>query len=84
MWGVRRLRTARTDEDVELARHALVEAYDRGIPFYTLGLSWLVDGLAEFPHDEDCARRREELRRLCWRVDMREPFVIVRMDADTS
>lgn len=84
LWGVRRLRTARTEDDIEQARRSLVEAYDRGIPFYTLGLSWLVDALAEFPNDDDCVRRWRELRRLCWRVDMREPFVIVRMDADRA
>jgi hypothetical protein len=82
LWAVRRLRSARNDDDIKQARLALVEAYDRGIPFFTLGLSWLVDALGEFPEDDDCVRRWRELRRLCWRVDMREPFVIVRMDGD--
>ncbi|MBT2510545.1 hypothetical protein J7I98_32815 [Streptomyces sp. ISL-98] len=75
--ATRRLRRAASDADLRQARDGLIEAYDRGVPFYTLGLSWLVDGLSEFPHDPECVSRLEQARRLSWRVDMREPFVIV-------
>lgn len=79
LWGVRRLRLARTDEDVEAARQSLVEGFDRGLPAFTLGLSWLIESLSEFPEDPECAARLEQVRRLSWRVDMREPFVVVRL-----
>lgn len=77
LWAVRQLRRARTASDLRQARDGLVEAYDRGVPLYTRGLSWLMDGLSEFPDDPECAWRLQRARRLSWCVDMREPFVIV-------
>ena len=77
LWATRRLRVARTEADLRLARDGLVEAYDRGVPVYTLGLSRLMDALSEFPDDAECAWRLRAARRLSWSVDMREPFVIV-------
>lgn len=77
LWATRRLRVARTEADLRLARDGLVEAYDRGVPVYTLGLSRLMDALSEFPDDPECAWRLRAARRLSWSVDMREPFVIV-------
>jgi hypothetical protein len=79
LWAVRRLRRAGTPADLRAARDGLVEAYDRGVPLYTRGLSWLMDGLSEFPDDPECASRLRRARRLSWYVDMREPFVIVNL-----
>jgi hypothetical protein len=79
LWGARRLRTARTQSQADEARHALLEGYGRGLPVYTLGLTWLVDGLSVFPDDPDCAAALQQVRQLCWRVDMREPFVVLRL-----
>ncbi|MFJ4777610.1 hypothetical protein [Streptomyces sp. NPDC088762] len=73
--AVRLLRRASPDR--EQARERLIEAFDRGIPYYTLGLIWLVDGLSAFPDDPACARRLDEARRLSWLADMREPFLIL-------
>ncbi|GLW03392.1 hypothetical protein [Streptomyces lavendulae] len=76
--AVRLLRRARGDPgQVRRGRDGLIEAFDRGIPFYTLGLAWLVDGLAAFPEDPGCARRLDAARRLSWLVDTREPFLIL-------
>lgn len=77
LWACRRLRQATTEGDLQQARDGLIEAYDRGVPLYTLGLSWLMDGLSEFPDDPECAWRLAQARRLSWCVDMREPFVII-------
>lgn len=76
LWATRKLRRAHTEDDLDAAKRALVEAFDRGVPLYTLGLSWLQDGLSEFPEDPACASRLEAVRELSWSVDMREPFVI--------
>ncbi|WP_405542147.1 hypothetical protein OG478_09570 [Streptomyces phaeochromogenes] len=76
LWAMRHLRRAHTEPEREAARDALVEAFDRGVPVFTLGLSRLIHGLSEFPDDPGCAARLEQARRLSWRVDMREPFVI--------
>uniref|UniRef100_A0AAU2JJR4 Uncharacterized protein n=1 Tax=Streptomyces sp. NBC_00049 TaxID=2903617 RepID=A0AAU2JJR4_9ACTN len=67
----------RPSPDLKEARHRLTEAFDRGVPFYTLGLSWLIDGLSAFPDDPACVRRLGEVRRLSWLADMREPFLIL-------
>ncbi|MEU5339639.1 hypothetical protein AB0H18_02090 [Streptomyces sp. NPDC020766] len=77
LWAMRHLRRAHTEPEREAARDALVEAFDRGVPVFTLGLSRLIHGLSEFPDDPGCAARLEQARRLSWRVDMREPFVVV-------
>lgn len=73
--AVRLLRRAAPDR--EGARKGLIEAFDRGIPFYTLGLVWLVEGLSAFPDDPECAERLDRARRLSWLTDMREPFLIL-------
>jgi hypothetical protein len=73
--GARRLMRG----DVDAARSLLLEGYKRGLPAYTLGLSWLVDGLAAFPDDSQCTAALQEVRRVCWQVDMREPFVVLRL-----
>lgn len=77
LWAARRLRQAKTERDLQQARDGLIEAYNRGVPLYTLGLSWLMDGLSEFPDDPESAWRLEHARQLSWCVDMREPFVII-------
>jgi hypothetical protein len=79
LWGARRLRTAREQSHLDEARSALLEGYQRGLPVYTLGLTWLIDGLSAFPEDPGCAAALQQVRQLCWRVDMREPFVILRL-----
>ncbi|MFG2874134.1 hypothetical protein ACGFYU_03860 [Streptomyces sp. NPDC048337] len=75
---LRAVRLLRRDPpDLRRARDGLIEAFERGIPFYTLGLVWLVDGLSAFPDDPACARRLDEVRRLSWMTDMRQPFLIL-------
>ncbi|GKQ41436.1 hypothetical protein [Streptomyces sp. A012304] len=73
--SVRLLR--RRPRDLGWARDGLIEAFDRGIPFYTLGLVWLIEGPSAFPGDPDCARRLDLARQLAWLVDLREPFLIL-------
>jgi hypothetical protein len=77
LWAAHTLRTAETNAQIDEARAALVEAYQRGVPFYTLGLSWLIDGLSDFPEDDECQAMLKEVQRLSWRVDTRQPFVVL-------
>lgn len=58
--AVRLLRRPGADRDE--AKYGLIDAFDRGIPFYTLGLTWLADGLAAFPDDPACASRLDQVR----------------------
>ncbi len=79
LWASRRLRTAQSEGEVVKARDGFVEACERGLPIFTLGLSWLVDGLSQFPKDDECATWLERVRGIAWRVDMRQPFVVLRL-----
>lgn len=75
------LRHRRGPDDVHRARDAFVRAYARGLPFYTLGLIWLVDGLALFAGSGD-AEAREMLapvQEASWRVDLAQPFTTLRL-----
>jgi hypothetical protein len=78
LWASRQLRTARSSDEIELARQGFIEACERGLPIFTLGLSWLVDGLSQFPEDDECTLWLERVRRVTWQVDMRQPFVVLR------
>lgn len=75
--GMRLLRSAQSTADRLTARDVLIEAFERGIPYYTIGLAWLIDGLSAFPDDLECVRRLDQARRLSWLADMREPFLIL-------
>ena len=79
LWASRRLRTAQSEDEIELAREGFIEACERGFPIFTLGLSWLVDGLSQFPEDDECVTWLERVRRVAWLVDMRQPFVVLRL-----
>jgi hypothetical protein len=79
LWASRRLRTAQSADEIGLARQGFIEACERGLPIFTLGLSWLVDGLSQFPEDQECAMWLQRVRRVAWRVDMRQPFVVLRL-----
>jgi hypothetical protein len=49
------------DKDVEQALDGLLEAYHRGIPFYSIGMRWLLDGLTAFSEDDAFIHRRPEI-----------------------
>ncbi len=80
-----RLRQARTQTDLDTARETLLEAWDRGLPVYTLGLRWLIDGLQQFEFDDDgdvdaeIQQRLDLVRRVAWSADMRQPFLVLRL-----
>jgi hypothetical protein len=78
LWASRRLRTARSEHEVELARKGLIEACELGLPIFTLGLSWLMDGLSRFPEDAGCATWLDRVRQVSWLADMRQPFIVLR------
>jgi len=79
LWASRRLRTARSKDEIRLARRGFIKACEQGVPIFTLGLSWLMDGLSQFPEDVQCVTWLERVRRVALRVDMRQPFVVLRL-----
>lgn len=58
------------DDDVEQALNGLLEAFDRGVPFYSIGMRWLLDGLTAFSEDDEFIDRRAEIRDCLRRVSI--------------
>lgn len=78
--GWLKLRHRASSDDLDEARDALFTAYHRGLPFYSVGLQWLIDGLTLFaPHDRDAATMLENVHRVAWQANLQEPFTIVRL-----
>jgi hypothetical protein len=78
--GRLRLKHRRNAEDVIGARRAMFAAYDRGLPFYSLGLQWLVDGLSLLATDDPESRRRlANVQRVTWRANLQQPFTTIRL-----
>jgi hypothetical protein len=78
--GWLKLRHRQSSADLDEARGALFTAYDRGLPFYSLGLQWLIDGLTLFAaRDHHAAERLENVHRVAWQTNMQEPFTIVQL-----
>lgn len=54
----------KSETDVREALEALLEAYGRGVPYYTIGLRWLLDGFTMFANAESMgAGERRSLER---------------------
>lgn len=79
LWASRRLRTAQSEDEIEPARRGFIEACKRGVPIFTLGLSWLMDGLSQFPDNPECTTWLARVRQVALQVDMRQPFVVLRL-----
>jgi hypothetical protein len=79
-YGWLKLRHRQSSADVDEARDALFTAYRRGLPFYSVGLQWLMDGLTLFARrDPEAAEMLNNVRRVAWRTNLQEPFTIVRL-----
>jgi len=73
----RRLLGSDTQADSELAKDALLRAFRRGLPFYTLSLTWLLEGLRQFRDDAKCAAAVEAVRRVAVRADVGQAFTVL-------
>jgi hypothetical protein len=78
--GWLKLKHRKSGDDLAEARDALFTAYRRGLPFYSVGLQWLIDGLTLFaPHDRDAEEMLQNVYRVAARTNPNEPFTIVRL-----
>lgn len=66
------------------ALKAFLLAFRRGLPFYTLGLTWLLDGLRRFPADEEARKAAELVRQVALRADMGQVFTTMSLSAPTE
>jgi hypothetical protein len=74
------LRHRKGREDIDAARAAFFEGYRRGLPFYSLGLQWLVDGLSLLATiDKEAASMLRHVREVAWRANLRELFTTIRL-----
>lgn len=80
-YGRLRLQRRQTEADIDDARKAFFVAYDRGLPYYSLGLQWLVDGLSLLASrdDPEARRRLSEVQEVLWRANLAQPFTTIRL-----
>lgn len=74
------LQLARDEKDLDLAHESLREAFGRGLPYFGLGLQWLVDGLAVFAEEDvETAHMHDAVRRVAQRCNLQQPFTVLRL-----
>jgi hypothetical protein len=79
-WGQLKLRLRRSPEDIQEATKAFKLAYSRGLPFYSLGMRWLLDGLESISaEDAEANAMLKYVRQLAWRINYQQPFTILRL-----
>jgi hypothetical protein len=72
------LRLARDEGDIAMAHASLKMAFQRGLPFYGLGLQWLVDGLTVFAADDrEAAFMLDMVRPVARRCNLQQPFTVL-------
>lgn len=73
-----RLALGRGSGTPDEAKKAFLLAFRRGLPFYSLGLDWLLDGLRQFPEDADCRAAASLVRECGLRSDVSQVFTLLR------
>ena len=72
------LRQSPSEENRDRARKALITAFRRGVPYYTLGLQWMVDGLTLLGEDDQEAQRMlQAVQQISWRSDTSQTFTSI-------
>jgi hypothetical protein len=78
--GVLMLRYAKSTSAVDEAHKSFLEAFERGVPYYSAGVSWLLDGLTTFAEDDPAIGERLRcVRRAALRLDLSQAFTVVRV-----
>ena len=79
--GAYLMKTATTQEDLDLASAAFVDAYRRGLPFYTAGVQQLMQGLYMFAgKSPEIAAMHKKVSAVALRVDAEQTFTVVTVD----
>jgi hypothetical protein len=74
-----RLRFPKNAASYVEARTALLEAFERGIPYYSAGVSWLLDGMTLLADDPDIEKRMRLVHRIALRLDLSQAFTCIRV-----
>lgn len=79
------LRMRRTPAELDEARHWLKEGYRRGLPFYALGVRWLLDGLERVARvDPEAEAMLKAVQPIGSRLHPHSPFTILRLGERTD
>ncbi|APG87180.1 hypothetical protein [Sinorhizobium americanum] len=73
-----RLRFPKTQDSSAEAKASLLEAFDRGIPYYSAGISWLLDGLSQFVGDPAVDEKLRLVHKVALRLDVSQAFTVIR------
>lgn len=79
--GTLRMRMCRDMKDLEVAVEAFKTAYSRGLPFYSLGMRWLLEGLewGADRGDAEAKQMSDRVRLIAWRTNYNQPFTTLRI-----
>ncbi len=79
-WGQLKMRMRRSADEIAEAKRAFKEGYNRGLPVYSLGVRWLLEGL-EWASDGDPQAKQmaDDVRRIAYRTNYQQPFATVRV-----
>ena len=69
----------RSELDREAAKAALLDAYHRGIPIFSLAVDWLAQGLSAFAKDADTVGPAQRMRRISNLCDPTRVFTVLRI-----
>jgi hypothetical protein len=73
----------RNKNDIEQAKEAFKDAYNRGLPCYSMGMRWLLDGLEwAATTDSQAADMVKKVRPIAWRTNYKQPFTVIKLDGD--
>jgi len=83
-WAQLLLRMRKSKSDVAQASDALKLAFNRGLPFYSIGMRWLLEGLEWFSSDDEEARHmHQQVRLIAWRTNYSQVFTTIRLGGDS-
>ncbi|HUG30216.1 MAG TPA: carboxypeptidase-like regulatory domain-containing protein [Candidatus Limnocylindria bacterium] len=77
--GWLKLKRRRDQADVDDARAAFHEAVQRGLPFYSMGIQRLVEGLTMFEGDPETDRLLAQVQSVAWHANLQQPFTTLRL-----
>lgn len=78
--GTMLLRRPRDEYSHAQARQSLIEGFDLGLPYYSAGLSWLLEGLMAFDDgDPEIERRLRLVRQVSRGLDTTQAFTVIKI-----
>jgi hypothetical protein len=74
------LRYSLDDGSYDAAKASLFKAFDRGIPYYSAGVAWLLDGLTLFAEEDPLAKQKmQKVQLVAQRLDVSQAFTVIRL-----